>query len=176
MWDAISGIVSAVASAVGTAAGDEAYKYAKELLNSMNRKADDEADNDLEKNYERLIKQAKKLYAKRDDILAQAKTKQVTQVCEACISRDTKSEEEVQNLETKYKKEKGKKRTWTQRLIGSRDSRIDLSKSMAEKCEKLHNLWLEGKFEIGVIEEITIKALLNCLILLFGLLYQGIGI
>ena len=155
MWDAISGIGSAAASAVGTTARDKAYKYAKELLNSMNRKADDEADNDLEKNYERLIKQAKKLYASRDDILAQAKTKQVTQVCEAWISRVTKSEEEVQDLETKYKKEKGKKRTWTQRLIGSRDSHIDPSKSMTEKCEKLHNLWLEGKFEIGrVIEEI----------------------
>jgi hypothetical protein len=52
------------------------------------------------------IEQAKKLYARRDDILAQAKTKQVTQVCEAWISRVMKSEEEVQELETKYKKEK----------------------------------------------------------------------
>ena len=63
-------------------------------------------DNDVENNYERLIEQAKKLYARRDDILAQAKTKQVTQVCEAWISRVMKSEEEVQELETKYKKEK----------------------------------------------------------------------
>ena len=85
--------------------GDEVYKYGKELFHDMSRKV----DNDLENNYERLIEQAKKLYARRDDIFAQAKIKQVTQVCEAWISRFMKSEEEVQELETRYKKEKRKK-------------------------------------------------------------------
>ena len=102
---AASGIGSAAASAVGTSVGDEVYKYGKELFHDMSRKV----DNDLENNYERLIEQAKKLYARRDDILAQAKIKQVTQVCEAWISRFMKSEEEVQELETRYKKEKRKK-------------------------------------------------------------------
>ena len=107
MWGATaSGIGSAAASAVGIAAEDETYKYAKEIINNLSCKVDNEADYDLEYNYERLIELAKKLYACRDDILAQAKTKLVTQVYEAWISRVTKSEEEVRDLETKYKKEK----------------------------------------------------------------------
>ncbi|GMY04840.1 disease resistance protein RPS2-like [Fagus crenata] len=133
---AASGIGSAASSAVGTLVGDEVYKYGKELFHDMSHKI----DNDLENNYERLIEQAKKLYARRDDILAQAKTKQVTQVCEAWISRVMKSEEEVQELETKYKKEKSKRRPLSQLWNGSSESRAELNKSMAEKCEKLHNL------------------------------------
>ena len=154
MWGAAaSGIGSAAASAVGTAAGDETYKYAKEIINNLSCKVDNEADYDLEYNYGRLIKQAKELYACRDDILAQAKTKLVTQVYEAWISRVMKCEEEVQELETKYKKEKSNKRTWSQFFRGSSESRTDLSQSMAEKCKKLHNLWVEGKSEIGIVVE-----------------------
>ncbi|KAL0013057.1 hypothetical protein SO802_000126 [Lithocarpus litseifolius] len=154
MWGAAaSGIGSAAASAVGTAAGDETYKFAKEIINNLSCKVDNEADYDLEYNYGRLIKQAKELYACRDDILAQAKTKLVTQVYEAWISRVMKCEEEVQELETKYKKEKSNKRTWSQFFRGSSESRIDLSQSMAEKCKKLHNLWVEGKSEIGIAVE-----------------------
>ncbi|KAF3946964.1 hypothetical protein CMV_026834 [Castanea mollissima] len=145
IWGAAaSGISSAATSAVGTAAGDEVYKYAKEIINNLSCKVDSEADYDLENNYERLIEQAMKLYACRDDILAQAKPKLVTQVHEAWISRVEKSEEEVRDLETKYKKIKGKNRTWSQRLIRLSKSRTDLSQSMAEKCKKLHNLWEEG--------------------------------
>ena len=146
---AASGIGSAAASAVGTSVGDEVYKYGKELFHDMSRRV----DNDLENNYERLIEHAEKLYARRDDILAQAKTKQLTQVCEAWISRVMKSEEEVQELKTKYKKEKSKKRTLTQFWNGSSESRAELNNSMAEMWEKLHNLWLEGKFEIGMVVE-----------------------
>uniref|UniRef100_A0A2N9GFT7 AAA+ ATPase domain-containing protein n=1 Tax=Fagus sylvatica TaxID=28930 RepID=A0A2N9GFT7_FAGSY len=69
---AASGIGSAAASAVGTSVGDEVYKYGKELFHDVSRRV----DNDLENNYERLIEHAEKLYARRDDILAQAKTKQ----------------------------------------------------------------------------------------------------
>uniref|UniRef100_A0A2N9IGS5 AAA+ ATPase domain-containing protein n=1 Tax=Fagus sylvatica TaxID=28930 RepID=A0A2N9IGS5_FAGSY len=112
-----------------------------------------QSDNDLENNYERLIEHAEKLYARRDDILAQAKTKQLTQVCEAWISRVMKSEEEVQELKTKYQKEKSKKRTLTQFWNGSSESLAELNNSMAEMWEKLHNLWLEGKFEIGMVVE-----------------------
>ncbi|GMY04863.1 disease resistance protein RPS2-like [Fagus crenata] len=144
---AASGIGSAAASAVGTSVGDEVYKYGKELFHDVSRRV----DNDLENNYERLIEHAEKLCARRDDILAQAKTKQVTQVCVAWISRVMKIEQEVQELETKYMKEKSKKRTFNQLWNGSSESRAELNKSMAEKCEKWHNLWLEGKFEIGMV-------------------------
>ncbi|GMY04839.1 probable disease resistance protein At4g27220 isoform X2 [Fagus crenata] len=91
---AASGIGSAAASAVGTSVGDEVYKYGKEFFHDMSRRV----DNDLENNYEMLIEHAEKLYARRDDILAQAKTKQLTQVCEAWISRVMKSEEEIGHL------------------------------------------------------------------------------
>uniref|UniRef100_A0A2N9G756 NB-ARC domain-containing protein n=1 Tax=Fagus sylvatica TaxID=28930 RepID=A0A2N9G756_FAGSY len=126
--------------------GDEVQIW-KELFHDVSPRV----DNDLENNYERLIEHAEKLCARRDDILAQAKTKQLTQACEAWISRVMKIEKEVQELETKYKKEKSKKRTFNQLWNGSSESRAELNKSMAEKCEKWHNLWLEGKFEIGMV-------------------------
>ncbi|KAK7829082.1 hypothetical protein CFP56_029594 [Quercus suber] len=62
---AASGFGLAVASAVGTAAGGEAYNYGKNIVNNMRRKP----DNDLEGNHKRLKEKAKKLYARRDDIL-----------------------------------------------------------------------------------------------------------
>ena len=133
---AASGLGLAAASAVGTAAGEEAYNYGKNVVNNMRRKP----DNDLEDNHKRL-KEAKKLYARRDDILAQTKMKLVNQVCEAWISRVMKSEEEVRELEIKYNDEKSNKKRRSQH--GSSKSRTDLSKIMAEKCDELHNLWLE---------------------------------
>ena len=102
---AASGLGLAAASAVGTAAGEEAYNYGKNIVNNMRRKPDNEADNDLEDNHKSLKEEAKKLYARRDDILAQTKTKLVNQVCEAWISRVMKSEEEVRELEIKYNDE-----------------------------------------------------------------------
>ena len=128
----------------GSAVADGAYNYAKEFLNNQ-------ADYNLEYNYERLIEQTKKLNAWRDDILAQAKTKQVTQACEAWISRVKKYEEEVRELETKYKKEKSNRRTWSQFLHGSSESGEDLSQSMAEKCKNMHNLGVEVKSETGIV-------------------------
>ena len=148
---AASGLGLAAASAVGTAAGEEAYNYRKNIVNNMRRKPDNEADNDLEDNHKRLKEEAKKLYARRDDILAQTKTKLVNQVCEAWISRVMKSEEEVRELEIKYNDEKSNKKRRSQH--GSSKSRTDLSKIMAEKCDELHNLWLEEKSKIGILVE-----------------------
>ncbi|XP_065635488.1 disease resistance protein RPS2 [Quercus suber] len=127
----------------GSAVADEAYNYAKEFLNNQ-------ADYNLEYNYEKLIEQTKKLNAWRDDILAQAKTKQVTQACEAWISRVKKYEEEVRELETKYKKEKSN-RTRSQFLHGSSESGEDLSQSMVEKGKNMHDLGVDVKSEIGIV-------------------------
>ncbi|XP_030955401.1 probable disease resistance protein At1g61300 isoform X2 [Quercus lobata] len=148
---AASGIGSAAASAVGTAAGEDAYNCVKNIVNNMRRKPDNEADNDLEDNHRRLKEEAKKLYARRDDILAQTKTKLVNQVCEAWISRVMKSEEEVRELEIKYNDEKSNKKRRSQH--GSSKSCTDLSKIIAEKCDELHNLWLEEKSKIGMLVE-----------------------
>ncbi|GLT69934.1 hypothetical protein SLA2020_420430 [Shorea laevis] len=135
--------------AAASAAAVELYKDGRKLVSHIGRKND--YANDLESNYNRLIKETDMLYARRDDIVAEAnkhKTKEVNKKCEYWISRVMKIEEEVRELEAKYKKEnrKGKK------ILGS-NSHSKLSRSMAKKCEELHNLWLEGKFETGVLVE-----------------------
>uniref|UniRef100_A0A2N9FJ66 Uncharacterized protein n=1 Tax=Fagus sylvatica TaxID=28930 RepID=A0A2N9FJ66_FAGSY len=115
--------LTAFNSAAATAAGGDGYEVAKGLYNEI--------------------------LHRRDDILAQAKTKFVTPVFEAWISRVMKSKEEVQELE--IKKEKIKKRTLAEFLCESSESsksRAELIKSMVETCEKLCNLLSKGNLEM----------------------------
>ncbi|KAM3714841.1 hypothetical protein ACJW31_01G364500 [Castanea mollissima] len=127
----------------------------------MRRKPDNEADNYLEDNLKRLKEKAKKLYARRDNMLAQTKTKLVNQACEAWISRVMKSEEEVRELEIKYNDEKSNKKRQSQH--GSSKC-TDLSNIIAEKCDELHNLWLEEKSKIGIL----VEELPECVIIMHG--------
>ncbi|XP_030955452.1 disease resistance protein At4g27190-like isoform X2 [Quercus lobata] len=147
----VSKICSSAASAIGSAVGKEFYDRGKQIFTQLRRKADNEAENDLEDNHERLRKQAKKLYARRDDILALTKTKLVTQACEAWISRVMKSEKEVRELEIKYDIEKSNKKRRSG--DGSSELHTDLSKRMAEKCNELCNLCLEENSKIRMLVE-----------------------
>ncbi|XP_023873991.1 probable disease resistance protein At1g15890 [Quercus suber] len=73
-----------------------------------------------------------------------------------------RSKEEVQELEIKYSDEKRNKKRRSQH--GSSKSRTDLSKIMAEKCDELHNLWLEEKSKIGIL----VEKLPECVIIMHG--------
>ena len=142
-------MLGAAASAAASAAAVEVYKDGRQIVSNVSQTVD--YANDLEDNYNRLIENAKKLYARREGIVAEAnkyKTKQVSKECEVWIKSVMKSEEEVQELETKYEKVQNKKGKWRQFR-----SRAKLSKKMVEKCHELHNLWLEGKFETGIVVE-----------------------
>ncbi|GMY04834.1 probable disease resistance protein At4g27220 isoform X1 [Fagus crenata] len=142
-------MLEAVASAAASAAIVETYKDGRVLCSNMKQKID--YANDLENNYKRLIEKAAKLYARREDIVIEAdkyKTKQLTKECDLWISRVTNGEEDVRELTTKYENEQSKKAKWRRH-----SKRAKLSKSMVEKCEELHSLWLEGKFERGIMVE-----------------------
>ena len=133
--------------AAASAAIVETYKDGRVLCSNMKQKID--YANDLENNYKRLTEKAAKLYARREDIVIEAnkyKTKQLTKECNLWISRVTNGEKDVRELTTKY--EQSKKVKWWRH-----SKRAKLSKSMVEKCEELHSLWLEGKFERGIMVE-----------------------
>ena len=136
---------------VGSAVAAEVYKDGKRIVNNINQTVN--YARDLKKHYKRLTGIAEKLSARKEDTVAEAnkyKTKQFTRECQVWMSTVTKSEEDVQKLKTKYEKVRGKKRLW--RVFHHR-FRAKLSKSMAEKCDELHNLWSEAKFERGMMVE-----------------------
>ncbi|KAK7819856.1 probable disease resistance protein At4g27220 [Quercus suber] len=136
---------------VGSAVAAEVYKDGRRIVNNINQTVN--YARDLKKHYKRLTDIAEKLSARKEDIVAEAnkyKTKQFTRECQVWMSTVTKSEEDVQKLKTKYEKVRGKKRLW--RVFNHR-FRAKLSKSMAEKCNELHNLWSEAKFERGMMVE-----------------------
>ena len=136
---------------VGSAVAAEVYKDGRQIVNNINQTVN--YAHDLKKHYKRLTDIAEKLSARKEDIVAEAnkyKTKQFTRECQVWMSTVTKSEEDVQKLKAKYEKVRGKKRLW--RVFHHR-FRAKLSKSMAEKCDELQNLWSEAKFERGMMVE-----------------------
>ena len=136
---------------VGSAVAAEVYKDGRRIVNNINQTVN--YAHDLKKHYKRLTDIAEKLSARKEDIVAEAnkyKTKQFTRECQVWMSTVTKSEEDVQKLKTKYEKARGKKRLW--RVFHHR-FRAKLSKSMAEKCDELHILWSDAKFERGMMVE-----------------------
>ncbi|KAB8340726.1 hypothetical protein FH972_022289 [Carpinus fangiana] len=142
-------MLEATAGAGASAAVVELYKDGRGLVSCISSQIN--YANNLESNYDRLIKETDMLCAWRDDIVAEAnkhKTRELSKKCQYWISRVVKIKEEVQELETKYKKENRKGK----RIVGRR-SCSKLSKSMEKKCEEVHNLWLEGKFETEVLVE-----------------------
>ncbi|XP_075675291.1 disease resistance protein At4g27190-like [Castanea sativa] len=141
----------AATSAATSAAAVEAFNEGKELVSKVKRNV--EYANDLESNFKLLMEKAEKLYARKESIVAEAnkhKTKQFTRECEVWISSVMKSKEEVQELKTKYDKEKTK----SSKLKFLKSSRAKLSKRMVEKCDKLHSLWVEGNFERVLVEKL----------------------
>ncbi|KAF7851179.1 hypothetical protein BT93_L4364 [Corymbia citriodora subsp. variegata] len=135
--------------AAATAAAVEAYRDGKSLIAYVGRKIN--YANDLEKNFRRLTEEAEKLFARRDDVEAEAnkdKTKKKTKECEAWIGRVKNVENEVQELENELRK--GRKRSWKRRRIWSASN---FSKRLAEKCEELHSLWAEGRLETEAVVE-----------------------
>ena len=136
---------------VGSAVAAEVYKDGRRIVNSINQTVN--YAHDLKKHYKRLTDIAEKLSARKEDIVAEAnkyKTKQFTRECQVWMSTVTKSEEDVQKLKTKYEKVRGKKRLW--RVLHHR-FHAKLSKCMAEKCDELHILWSDAKFERGMMVE-----------------------
>ena len=136
---------------VGSAVAAEVYKDGRRIVNSINQTVN--YAHDLKKHYKRLTDIAEKLSARKEDIVAEAnkyKTKQFTRECQVWMSTVTKSEEDVQKLKTKYEKVRGKKRLW--RVFHHR-FHAKLSKCMAEKCDELHILWSDAKFERGMMVE-----------------------
>uniref|UniRef100_A0A2N9G418 NB-ARC domain-containing protein n=1 Tax=Fagus sylvatica TaxID=28930 RepID=A0A2N9G418_FAGSY len=142
-------MLEVAASAAASAAVVEVYKDGRVLYSNMKQKID--YANDLENNYKRLKEKAATLNARKEDILYEANkytAKQLTKECDLWVSRVTNGEEDVRELTTKYENLKSKKVKWRRR-----SKRAKLSKSMVEKCEELHSLWLEGKFERGIMVE-----------------------
>ncbi|KAI6679042.1 hypothetical protein NL676_039838 [Syzygium grande] len=140
---------SDMVEAAATAAAVEAYRDGKSLIAYVGRKIN--CANDLEKNFRRLTEEAEKLFARRDDVEAEAnkdKTKKKTKECEAWIGRVKNVENEVQELENEFRKRR--KRSWKQRHILSAPN---FSKRLAEKCEELHSLWAEGGLETEAVVE-----------------------
>lgn len=119
----------------------EVYKDGRQIVNHINQTVN--YARDMKKHYEWLTDIAEKLSAKKKDIVAEAnkyKTKQFSAVCQVWLSKVSKSEEDVQELKTKYEKVRGKKGIW--RFLHHR-LRAKLSKSMEEKCNELQKHWLE---------------------------------
>ncbi|KAL0013048.1 hypothetical protein SO802_000117 [Lithocarpus litseifolius] len=145
-------MLTAATSAAASAAAGEACKGGRELVSEVKRNVD--YANDLESNFKLLMEKEEKLYARKESIIAEAnkhKTKQFTREWEVWISSVMKSKEEVQELKTKYDKEKSKN---SKLKLFRSSSRAKLSKRMVEKCEKLHSLWLEGNCVRVLVEKL----------------------
>lgn len=144
---------AAASAAVVSATTAETYKAGATVLSYFRDKINDAKN--LDDNWTSLIAEAEKLNARRDDILAEAqkcKTMQINNECQSWISRVTRSEVEVEELKTKYTREKGEEKNkfnWL-RLR----SRAKVSKKIADKCEDLRGLYSEGeKFVTRILVE-----------------------
>jgi disease resistance protein RPS2 len=143
--DMLKEAATAAVSAAASAAAVELYEAGRSLVGRIIN-----YEGDLESNYKRLIEQTDMLYATRDGIVAGAnkhKTNEVTKR-EYWISRVKKIEEEVRELEAKFKKENRKGK----RILGRR-SHSQLCISMTKKYEELHNLWVEGQLLVEKLPE-----------------------
>ena len=126
----------------------EIYKDGREFLNKTVNYSQD-----LKKNYEKLTCIAQMLSARKEDMVEEAnkyKSKQFYKECQAWMSIVTEREKDVQELKTKYEKLRGKKWVWK---FFNRHIRAKLSKSMADKCNDLHYLLSDVKFERGMLVE-----------------------
>lgn len=126
-------IFNAFAAAACKVAVKAAHKHGKRILNSLMGKSDNEADEGLEENHRRLMELKEDLILRRNYILARTKTKLVTPACEGWISDVKKSENDVQELETKYKRHS---------QHGSSGQSTGLGSSIKKVCSELQ-LWLD---------------------------------
>ncbi|KDP42479.1 hypothetical protein JCGZ_00276 [Jatropha curcas] len=131
-----------VVSAAASAGAVEVYKDVRNAVASIDQVRDYERR--LDKNSEKLKDEAKKLYARKVDLLAKKnrdRTKQTTEECNLWIGMVKKLEKDVQALLTEYEEEKKLQFSLARFL-----HRSDLSKRIVEKCIELQSCWSEGSF------------------------------
>jgi disease resistance protein RPS2 len=149
-------MLEGVAANVVSTAVVESYKYGKSHASHNIDYA-----NNLENNYDKLMKEARTLYAMRDDIVAEAKkhkTEDLNNICKNWIHMVMKIEKEVQQLEDNYKEESSKgKKLFGIKLFG-RNPRVELSKNMEKKYEELKELFFKGTFVTGLPNKILPEA------------------
>uniref|UniRef100_A0A2C9V5F6 NB-ARC domain-containing protein n=2 Tax=Manihot esculenta TaxID=3983 RepID=A0A2C9V5F6_MANES len=129
-----------VLAAAASAGAVETYKDVRNAVDSLDELRDYEKN--LDKNYEKLKDEAKKLYARRSDLLVKInrdRTKQTTEECNVWMGKVKKLEKDVLALESEYEEEK-RYQFKLLRLL----PRSNLSKCMVEKRIDIQSCWSEG--------------------------------
>lgn len=129
-----------VLAAAASAGAVETYKDVRNAVSPLDELRDYEKN--LDKNYDKLKDEAKKLYARRSDLLVKIKrdrTKQTTEECNVWMGKVKKLEKDVLALESEYEEEQ-RYQFKLLRLL----PRSHLSKCMVEKRIDIQSCWSEG--------------------------------